>query len=144
MNLPGTRTLGLGLIILSLLPLSRSASLFSEQKQFMAESTTRQAVVIEHRPVSGSSSKTGSGELLPIVEYWDSDGKRQTATGNVSSYPAPHAIGEEIEVLIQPDDPTRVRVLSFTGMWFETAYFLIPGLLAFAAGLLMTWRARST
>ncbi len=72
----------------------------------------------------------------------DDDGNPHLALANVSSYPAPYAIGEQLNILVHQDEPENIRVASFAGLWFEVAFYLIPGLLALSGGLLMLLRRK--
>ncbi len=136
MIIPSTRLLGLGLILIALLPLSNSAKLYSSQQLFMSESVARQATVVEQRTVSRKNSQ----EVQSVVQYRDDGGNQHLALTNVSSYPAPYAIGEQLSILVHQDEPENIRVSSFTGLWFEVVFYLIPGLLAFSGGLVMLLR----
>ncbi len=138
MMIPSTRTLGLGLILIALLPISNSAKMYSGQQLFMSESVARQATVVEQQNVSRKNSQ----EAQSVVQYMDDDGKRHLALTNVSSYPAPYAIGEQLSILVHQDEPQNIRVSSFAGLYFEVAFYLIPGLLAFSGGLVMLLRRK--
>ncbi len=138
MIIPSTRSLGLGLILIALLPLSNSAKLYSSQQLFVSKSVTRPAIVVEQQSVSRQNSQ----EVQSVVQYTDGGGNQQLALTNVSSYPAPYAIGEQLRILVHQDDPQNIRVSSFTGLWFEVAFYLVPGLLAFSGGLIMLLRQK--
>ena len=138
MVIPSRRSLGLGLILIALLPLSNSAKFYSSQQLFMSESVARQATVVEQQSVS----RTNSQEVQSVVQYMDDNGTRHLALTNVSSYPAPYAIGEQLSILVHQNEPQNIRVFSFAGLWFEVAFYLIPGLLAFSGGLVMLLRRR--
>lgn len=138
MNLPSTRSLGLSLIFISLLPLSNSVQHYSSRQTFVDNSFSRLATVIEQQATRRSTGQ----EVRSLVEYLDDNGSAHHALSNVSSYPAPHAIGEQINILVNRNDPQDIRVDSFTGTWLEIAFYLIPGLLAFTGGLFMLARSR--
>lgn len=138
MNFPGTRSLGLGLTLIALLPLSNSAKLYSSQQLFVDESVARQATVVEQQPVQRKNSR----EIRSVVQYTDDDGNPHLALTNVSSYPPPYAIGEQLDILVHRDDADNIRVSSFAGLWFEVAFYLVPGLLVFSGGLRMLLRRK--
>lgn len=138
MKIPGTRSLGVGLILIALLPLSNSAKLYSSQQLFVDESVARQATVVEQQPVQRKNSQ----EIQSIVQYTDDDGNQHLALTNVSSYPPPYAIGEQLDILVHRDEPENIRVSSFAGLWFEVAFYFVPGLLALSGGMLMLLRRK--
>ena len=142
MKIPSTRTLGLGLMAASLLPLSNSARLYTAQDAFMQNSVAKRAIVVAQQPTPRVPGKKKTNEMQSVVEYTDDAGSRLRGPTNVSSYPAPFAVGEEIDIRISLQNPSDIRAASFTGMWFETTFYLIPGLIALAGGALMVMRGR--
>ncbi|MFK7856901.1 MAG: hypothetical protein AB8B79_22490 [Granulosicoccus sp.] len=135
MALTSSKSLGFGLIIASLLPLSHGAQQFSAQNKFMQESTARLATVVGLDAADPAPGKKASVELYSVVEFTDDEGARRTARTNISSYPAPHTIGEEINIRFHHTKKDDVRVASFTGLWFQTAFFVIPGLITLLGGV---------
>lgn len=111
----------------------------------MQESTQRRAVVVDHAPETTLGRSSANRAVFSVVEFVDDEGTRRTAQTNVSSYPAPNAIGEEIEVRIHHTRLDDVRVVSFTGLWFESAFYLIPGFLTLLIGFaLVLKKSRKT
>lgn len=140
MKTPSSRFLGFALIAVSLLPISNGAGLYTAQKAFIAESVARQAIVIGQQPAVTTPGNPRNNEVQSIVEFTDNEGRIATAPTNVSSYPAPFEIGEAIMVRVHTTNTEDVRVDSFTGMWFESAFFLVPGLLFMLGGVYMVRR----
>ncbi|ASJ71530.1 DUF3592 domain-containing protein [Granulosicoccus antarcticus] len=138
MTLPGIRWLGMGLIFISLLPLSNSAQHYSSRLAFVEDSVARLATVVQQQPVA----RLDSQEVQSLVEYTDENGTSHQALTNISSYPAPFAIGEQVDILVDKNDPVNIRVDSFAGTWLEVTFYLIPGLLALTGGLVMLQRSR--
>ena len=140
MKTPSSRFLGFALIAVSLLPISNGAGLYTAQKAFIAESVARQAIVIGQQPAVTTPGNPRNNEVQSIVEFTDNNGRLTTAPTNVSSYPAPFEIGEAITVRVHTTNTEDVRVDSFTGMWFESAFFLVPGLFFMLGGVYMVRR----
>jgi len=67
------------------------------------------AVVCENRP--RKSSDDGSVTYQAVFEYVYNDHKYITGS-NTSSSPAEFSVGEEVELYIDPDDPTKIYVPS--------------------------------
>ena len=142
MALTSTRSLGIALIVVSLLPLSNGSKLFSAQKTFFEESTASRATVVALVGAKPRENKKNSTNVYSVVEFTDNEGTRRTEQTNVGSYPAAHSIGEEIDILFHPDKREDVRIASFTGLWFESAFYLIPGLAALLGGITMVLSGR--
>ncbi|MCA8238516.1 DUF3592 domain-containing protein [Burkholderia cenocepacia] len=80
----------------------------------------------------------------PIVAYLANDGQRREVAGNTASTVPAYDIGENVDVLIDPDHPERPALIDdFTQRWFPVA---VPALLAVASfaigGLLMASERR--
>ncbi|MFK7859826.1 MAG: hypothetical protein AB8B64_13445 [Granulosicoccus sp.] len=138
------RYIGAGLILAAMLPLSNGSRLLSAQNTFMQESTQRTAFVVDHVPEVSMGKSKPNRAVFSVVEFIDDDGIRRTASTNVSSYPAPNVLGEEIEVRIHHTRKDDVRVVSFTGLWFESAFYLVPGFLTLIIGVMLAWRKRTS
>ena len=80
----------------------------------------------------------------PIVAYLANDGQRREVAGNTASTVPAYDIGENVDVLLDPDHPERPALIDdFTQRWFPVA---VPALLAVAAfaigGLLIAGERR--
>ncbi len=80
----------------------------------------------------------------PIVAYLANDGQRREVAGNTASTVPAYDIGENVDVLLDPDHPERLALIDdFTQRWFPVA---VPALLAVAAfaigGLLIVGERR--
>ncbi|HHT8996859.1 TPA: DUF3592 domain-containing protein [Burkholderia cenocepacia] len=79
----------------------------------------------------------------PIVAYLANDGQRREVAGNTASTVPAYDIGENVDVLLDPDHPERPALIDdFTQRWFPAA---VPALLAvasFAIGGLLIARER--
>lgn len=140
MNLNSKRYIGAALIFLSLLPLSHGSQLLGAQLTYIQESSVREAIVVDHASKAGPRAQGSNVELIPVVEFVDDDGTRRTAKTNVASYPAPNAIGEQVSVRVHHTRPDDIRLVSFAGLWLESAFYLVPGLLTLALGIFVMLR----
>ncbi|MBR8379050.1 DUF3592 domain-containing protein [Burkholderia cenocepacia] len=67
----------------------------------------------------------------PIVAYLANDGQRREVAGNTASTVPAYDIGENVDVLLDPDHPERPALIDdFTQRWFPVA---VPALLAVAS-----------
>lgn len=142
MALTSTKSLGIGLIMASLLPLSHGANQLSAQKMFAQESSQRRATVVELVEAEPVDGQKHSPNIFSVVEFTDDDGTRRTERTNIGSYPAAHEIGEEIDIRFHLSNEEDVRVASFIGLWFESAFYLIPGFATLLGGIAMTLNGR--
>ncbi len=143
MQLTSTATLGLCLIVASLLPLSHGAQLYTAQQAYRDESSARQATVVDLQPDPAATGTDAGKQLYAVVEFTDDNGTRRRARTNVGSYPPPHQIGEIVNIRVHVQKQDDIRINSFTGMWFESVFFLVPGLLSLIAGLFMVFYKRT-
>jgi len=67
----------------------------------------------------------------PIVAYLANDGQRREVAGNTASMVPAYDIGESVDVLVDPDHPSRPALIDdFAQRWFPVA---VPALLAVAS-----------
>ncbi|MEO1171377.1 MAG: DUF3592 domain-containing protein [Myxococcota bacterium] len=69
----------------------------------------------------------------PLAEFFVND-EPFVAEGSVSSKPPAYSVGEQVEVLYLPDDPSDARIDSFLENWFVTTLLGILGTVFTAAG----------
>lgn len=144
MNLYSRRYLGAGLALAALLPLSNGSRILSSQNAFVQASSIHKATVVNHERREVAQATTSNNEVFSVVEFVDDEGIRRTAKTNISSYPAANAIGDEITVRVHRTQPKDVRVVSFAGMWLESSFYLVPGFLTLAIGILLIVRKRKS
>lgn len=144
MNLYSRRYLGVGLALAALLPLSNGSRILSSQNAFVQASSIHNATVVNHERREVTQATTSNNEVFSVVDFVDDEGIRRTAKTNISSYPAPNAIGDKITVRVHRTQPKDVRVVSFAGMWLESSFYLAPGFLTLAIGILLIVRKRKS
>lgn len=81
--------------------------------------------VIELRHVEGNPTiETSSGSSKsPVVRFTTRDGHVRTMVGHVNRAPAPWDVGDEVEVVYDPNDPGRADLRSEVEGWLF--WFLI-------------------
>ena len=127
------RIVGLILLLGGLGLLVGSAHTYRQQAAFVDASQTAVGAVIanhwrENRIQGGGETP---GAWAPVVRYEDADGTPSTFTSEIGNYPSPdYAIGEEVEVLYDPDNPSHAEISDFMTLW------LIPVVL-FGIGIVM-------
>jgi len=129
-------------MLAALLPLSHGSRLFAAQNAFINQSTQLSGIVVDHVPKPATASKRSGNEVYAVVQFTEVSGAQRQAKANVASYPPTHNIGDTIEVRIHNSVPDDVRIASFTGLWFESAFYLIPGLLTLMAGAFLFFKRK--
>ena len=80
------------------------------------------------------SGKVVSDPSQPVIEY-EFQGEIHTHYSTVSSDPPSYHIGEEVSILVDPDDPSHVIVDTFMERWFLITLFGGLGMLFFLMGI---------
>lgn len=142
MALTSTKYLGIALIVASLLPLSHGSKLLSSQYIFIEESTSRQAVVVGMAGDDLALGEKKTNHSYSVVEFTDDEGTSRTARTNVGSYPPQHSIGAGVGIRFHRSKKNDVRIDSFTGLWLESAFYLIPGIATLLGGFGLMLSAR--
>lgn len=77
------------------------------------------AIRVPGEVVALSSHTDSDGDTLysPVFEFQDQDGGLRQVTSSSSSKPAAFDVGEKVEVLYEPGDPTDAVIDSFSQMW---------------------------
>lgn len=130
-------------MLLALLPLSNGARILGAQNEFMQVSQPFDAVVVAQAPANKAKPQRANAETVPVVEFVDISGIRRTAHTNVASYPPAFELGDRITVRVHNSNESDVRVASFTGLWFESTFYLLPGALTFMLGLWLFLKNRN-
>ena len=87
---------------------------------------------------SSDSDGGGSTMYTPIYEY-TYNGNRKTHAGTVSSSSRPYDLGEEVEILVDQDDPNHVLVNTFWDRYFAVVMLGFLGTLFTGLGYLAFW-----
>ena len=77
----------------------------------------------------------------PVFEFTTPDGAIQRVEGDASSPPR-YAVGDEVYVLLDPENPAGARVESFAGLWLGVVLTVIGGGAACAVALALLSMAR--
>ena len=104
-----------GLILLSALaPLGIGIWTYTNTKSFLedAESTTGEVVeLVERRGSEGGSV------FAPRVHFQDHTGESYEVTSSSASSPPRYHVGEEIEILYNPERPQEFRTTDWFSLW---------------------------
>ena len=103
--------LGVGSIMLAGAALS-----FMHTRQFVHSSSVGDGVVIEN-VWRESSGRRRSGSFYPRVRYRTMSGQDFVIISNTGSRPPSFRVGERVQILYSPDNPTRARIDSFGSLW---------------------------
>ncbi|MBX2839596.1 MAG: DUF3592 domain-containing protein [Gammaproteobacteria bacterium] len=136
------KILGLCLLLLGLLPLSNGLGKYRAVQTYVSTSISTDAVVVGYTDKTGVSNPSKTAILYPVVRFSNTLGSEAEATTNVGRYPAAYEIGERVAVRFSIDHPQDVRIDSTTGLWFESLFYLVPGLLMVLTGIWLLIRSR--
>jgi hypothetical protein len=127
--------IGLALVVVACVMFICAASLEVETRQFVANARTTPGRVIRlERSSSGRSSI-----YYPIVQFRTAEGqivKFRSSLANVA------ALGQAVQVLYAPTDPSDAHIDSYKTLWFwptlfaglAAVFFLVGGRILWAAG----------
>lgn len=128
-----TRSLGIAVMAISLLPFGTGLQLVLERRAFLARATSAQALVVEVEQVEGRNEDRGP-IMYPILQWLDTQGQTQRGRSNIGAFPTPQDIGDHVDVRYDSHDPTDVRIDSRFSLWFEPLLYLIPAALTMIGG----------
>lgn len=87
--------------------------------------------VVQSYEQAEPSDSDGPPASYPVIQFHTSDGKAHSFRSNVGL--SQDGIGQHVEVLYDPDTPSRVRVNSFRALWLGAALSGSLGLLCVGA-----------
>lgn len=123
---------GIGLLV--------AAGIFTERtNRFVGQAMTTSGEVVElvRSRSSNSSSGTRNYTYKPRVRYTAPDGKVVEFQSNVGSNPPSFAIGEQVKVLYDREDPTDARIDDFVSLWLLPLILGGIGTVFFITGAIM-------
>jgi hypothetical protein len=106
-----------------------------------AERTDARVIKVEHR--RSSSPRSSSRVYQPTFEFLDVSGTSRIATLNDFSTEFNYPIGRRVAILYLPENPNRLRVDSFLGVWFVSLIVSALGLGACSFGLVTSIAAKN-
>lgn len=59
-------------------------------------------------------------QYRPVVSFRTPSGEKIVFHARTSSFPAAYRVGEEVDVLYNPDEPDKARIKSFSSIWATT------------------------
>ena len=129
-----------GLLSVVLLPLGvlTFSSTYSVVSRGLKAKGTVVGIVTRDSTVSGSRGRTES--YAPTVSFVTQTGKAVTFESETASNPASHSVGDEVEVIYQPNDPQQAIINSFVHTWLLSTLLLGAGLFcAIITALTLFW-----
>lgn len=97
--------------------LTGSGFFFIKNTSFNKSSVKSKAVIIELIESAGSSSGSNRKTYSPVFTYKDKRGKEYTKKSSYSSYPAIGNVGDSIEIMYNPDNPSQAKINTFFSNW---------------------------
>ena len=80
--------------------------------------------VESEQTVSGGADQVPGVVYRPTFTFQDTSGQQHTVKLDHASSSYDFRVGEQMEILYDPDDPQRLRIRSFSGTWLFPAWFL--------------------
>jgi len=105
-------------------------------KYLTAHGTTVDSKVVFLIQVEGDD---GGYTYKPVFEYKDGKGKLAQYTSNVSSNPPAYKVNDEVELVYDTEEPSKIRVKTFWGLHRGTIIALIIAmpLIIFGGGFIL-------
>lgn len=85
------------------------------------------------------STKRNGGGYLPVYQFRTIDGKKITAKDSLSSNPPRFQVGQEIDVLYNPENPHNARINNRLNLYFLPALLGGLGLLFGGMGIIIVF-----
>lgn len=131
-RLVGGIFMGLGGIMLAIV-----VYLIQSNYQFAQRAIPVKGVVVRYDNHQSSNDNGGSTTMYtPTFEY-DFEGKTYTYKSNTSSSSPSYEIGEEVDVLVDPNDPNEILIDNFWEKWFLPAVLGFMGAMFSGMGYLV-------
>ena len=112
-KLVGTIFMSIGVIMLVV-----TIWIYNRQQQFYNRAIPVQGTVISYTQYESDGDDGGSTTMYtPMFEY-SYNGQTYTQPGEVSSSSRSYDIGEPVEIMVDPDNPSDMMVDSFMERWF--------------------------
>lgn len=137
---------GAGLVVMGLAFGTVAGVLAAGTAQFLAGAQPAEGVVtsLDAKRVSTDDLRRERYSYRPVVTF-DAEGQEHTFTGRVGSDPPQYEVGEQVDVLYDPRDPSAARLASGFAYWFELIFGLVALVLVTVGGaLIVTWSRRAT
>jgi hypothetical protein len=116
--------------VLGVLLLVGALLLANNSRRFVASAHATPGTVVELIASRDSDGTT----YKPVVRFTATDGREITYTETFSGNPAPYDVGETVEVLFTPDEPSKARIKGFMSLWLGPAILGGMGLIFAAVG----------
>jgi hypothetical protein len=96
---------------------------FMRIRRFLASAKEVKGTVIQ---MAYRSSSDSGGGYAAVYQFRTLDGKTIVAQDSLTTNPPRHKVGQELDVLYDPEDPNRAYIKSFMSLYFLPA--LLGGL----------------
>ena len=107
------RIIGVCILIVEIVPVGLGLWLYKSTSAFLGRAASTQGTVVEIRP-SGDEGTT----YHTVFEYKDQSGATHRKVSTLASNPPSHSVGEKVEVLYVPGEPSDGRIKDFMSLWF--------------------------
>jgi hypothetical protein len=101
---------------------------------FLHRCLTTSGIVTANTPIQSTDESGTTITFAPVFTYRASDGRAYAVTASSSSNPPSYAMGQQVRVLYEADDPAGARIDSFGELWGFPLGFAIASLICGAIG----------
>jgi len=108
-----SRIIGILFLLPALFAGSLAVYFYTSTNRFLSNAISVQGVVVDLKPSASRDGTTYATEF----EFDDEAATKHRAVTSWSSNPPAHSVGNQVEVLYLPGDPSSARLRSFTGLW---------------------------
>ena len=101
---------GIGMLIGTLIT-------FKSTYEFLKISVASQGTIVKLIASRSTSSSGNSTVYRPVVQFIDQNGNQVEFVSSTGSNPPSYKIGEEVEVLYNPESPNEAKIKGFFTLW---------------------------
>ena len=129
------RIIGVLILLAAIVPGGIGIWLYTSTRSFLEQAVSAQGNVVEVRPGGG---RDGTSYNI-VFEYQDESGTTHEKVSRWASNPPTHSVGERVEVLYVPGDPSDARIRSFMSLWAGPAICGVTILFPLVFGIGFIW-----
>lgn len=123
-----------------------SIGLFESYKNILTFKTFTQTTgtVVENSYSTVLIDGIPSGAYHPVVEFLNENDQKTRFTEGIGSLPPDFEIGEKVNIFINPQDTSDVRINTWKRLWLVPVIFCLVGLLPIIVGLFVVRKIESS
>ncbi len=100
----------------------------NQTRQSIDQFVSARGTVVDNSYQTQNIDGNTSGAYFPVIEFKPIDGAGVQFTDGVGALPPDYAIGAQVEVLYDPQDPHHAEINSWKRLWFAPTLLVAIGL----------------